>query len=143
MWKISPESRGSLYKGKKTKKPLELKIVRRKLAKGSGVVELEGVNSADAAEKLRGCLVMVEASQLLETEEDEYYWFQLIGLKVYTTQGIYIGEVESLIDRASQSLLVVKYKEEEHLIPMVDAIVKEINLGNSQIVISPIEGLLD
>lgn len=128
---------------KQDEEPREFNIVRRSLEKGSGILELEGVNSVDVAENLRGCLVLIECSDLPETDEDEYYWFQLIGLRVYTTDGGYIGKVVNLIDREPQSLLIVKDGEREHLIPMIDTIIKGINLENSQIVISPIEGLLD
>jgi 16S rRNA processing protein RimM len=128
---------------KQDEDPREFNIVRRSFKKGSGILELEGVNSAGAAESLRGCLVLIETSDLSETDEDEYYWFQLIGLSVYTTDGEYIGKVVNLIDREPQSLLIVRDREREHLIPMIDTIIKQINLENSQIVISPIEGLLD
>lgn len=124
-------------------KPQEFKIIQRRLQKESAIVGLEGVKSAYDAEKLRGCLVMVDISDLAETEEDEYYWFQLIGLTVYTTEGGHVGRVENLIDRTSQSLLVVKEGEKEFLIPMIDKVVKEISLKDSRIVISPLSGLLD
>jgi 16S rRNA processing protein RimM len=124
-------------------KPQEFAIIQRRLHKKSAIVELEGVKSVDDAEKLRGCSVMVDTSDLADTEEGEYYWFQLIGLKVYTTEGGYLGLVENLIDRTSQSLLVVKEGEKEFLIPMIDTVVKEINLKDSRIVVSPLSGLLD
>lgn len=121
----------------------EFKIIQRRLQKESAIVKLEGVRSVADAEKLRGCSVMVDTSDLVETEEGEYYWFQLIGLMVYTTEGAYVGRVENLIDRTLQSLLVVKEDKRELLIPMIDAVVKEINLKDSRIVISPLSGLLD
>ncbi len=124
-------------------KPLEFKIVRRRLEKHSAIVELEGIKSVDAAEELQGCIVLVEASDLPETEENEYYWFQLIGLRVYTTEDKYVGKVEDLIERASQSLLVVKKDRKDRLIPMINTIVREINLEDSRIVIFPLKGLLD
>ena len=124
-------------------KPLEFKIVRRRLEKHSAIVELEGIKSVDAAEGLQGCIVLVEASDLPETEENEYYWFQLIGLRVYTTEDKYVGKVEDLIERASQSLLVVKKDRKDRLIPMINTIVREINLEDSRIVIFPLKGLLD
>jgi len=124
-------------------KPLEFKIVRRRLEKHSAIVELEGIKSVDAAEELQGCIVLVEASDLPETEENEYYWFQLIGLRVYTTEDKYVGKVEDLIERVSQTLLIVKDESKEHLIPMINTIVREINLEDSRIVIFPLKGLLD
>ncbi len=123
--------------------PQEFKIIRMRLEKESAIVGLEGIKSIDDAEKLRGCSVMVDTSDLADTEEDEYYWFQLVGLAVYTTEGEYVGRVENLIDRTSQSLLVVRGGEKEFLIPMIDIVLKEINLKDSRIIVSPLSGLLD
>ncbi len=124
-------------------KPLEFKIIGRKLEKGSVIAKLEGVKSVDDAQRIRGCSVMVEISDLAETEENEYYWFQLIGLRVYTTDRKYVGHVENLMDRISHSLLIVKKGKKEFLIPMINTVVKEINLKDSTLVISPPKGLLD
>ncbi|GBD38868.1 Ribosome maturation factor RimM [bacterium HR37] len=126
-------------------KPQEYRILAKKAQKNLVILKLEGLNSTESAEKLKGSLLMIESSDLPELGEDEYYWFQLMGLKVYTDKGEYVGRVEQLIDRALQSLLVVKNEKEgkEILIPMVDAIVKEINIEKSEIVITPIKGLLD
>ncbi len=113
------------------------------LEKDSAVVELDGVTTLDLARDLTGCLVMVDTSDLLEPEENEYYWFQLIGLEAYTTEGVYIGRVKTLMDRTWQSLLVVENKKKEFLVPMVDSIIKEISLKDSRITILPIKGLID
>ncbi|MGH7807838.1 MAG: ribosome maturation factor RimM [Thermodesulfobacteriota bacterium] len=123
--------------------PCEFKIMERVFQRNCAILKLQGINSAEYAEELKGCTVMVDTSELLELEEDEYYWYQLIGLGVYTTQGTYVGRVENLIDRVQQSLLVIKKGEKEFLVPMVDSIVEEISLENSRIIICPIEGLLD
>jgi 16S rRNA processing protein RimM len=53
-----------------------------------------------------------------------------------------VGRVENLIDRALQSVLVVKDGRKEALIPLSEPIIKEINLKESKIIISPVEGLL-
>ena len=64
-------------------------------------------------------------------------------LETFTDDGQYIGIVDSLIDRSLQSILVVKNEGKEHLIPLTEPIVKEIDLKQSKIIISPIKGLLD
>lgn len=110
--------------------------------KGSAVIRLEGIDSIEEAEKLIGRDVYIEKSDLPELGEGEFYWFELIGLDVYTEGGGYAGKVESLIDRALQSVLVVRDGEKEVLIPLSEPIIKEINLSESRIIISPVEGLL-
>lgn len=110
--------------------------------KGSAVIRLEGIDTVEDAEKLVGRDVYIEKSALPTLEEGEFYWFELIGLETYTADGRYVGRVERLIDRALQSVLVVRDGKKEVLIPLSEPIIKEINLEESKIIISPIEGLL-
>lgn len=123
--------------------PRELKITHNKEYKGSAIIRLEGVHSFEEAKKLKGSLIMVEECDLLDLDNDEYYWFQLIGLNVYLSDGKCLGIVENLIEGTHQSVLIVKNKDKEYLIPFVDTIIKEIDIEKSKIIISPIEGLLD
>ncbi len=124
-------------------KAQEFRIVRARIQKDWAIVKLKGVESPNRAEKLKGAVAYVEASELTELENDEYYWFELIGLEVYTENGRYIGKVENLIERALQSLLIVKNEEQETLIPLTEPFIKTINLEESKIIISPIQGLLE
>ena len=123
--------------------PLELKIIKCRFHKGSAILKLDGVDSIDDAKRLVGSHVYVETSDLRVLEDDEFYWFDLIGLETFTDDGQYIGIVDSLIDRSLQSLLVVKNNGKEYLIPLTEPIVKDIDLEQSKIIISPINGLLD
>jgi len=123
--------------------PLELKILKCSFHKGSAILKLEGVDSIDDTQKLVGKHVYVETSDLRVLEDDEFYWFDLIGLETFTDDGQYIGRVDSLIDRSLQSILVVKNDGKEYLIPLTEPIVKDIDLEQSKIIISPINGLLD
>lgn len=126
--------------GRRGPEPFRLEECR--FDKGSAIVRLEGIDSIEDAEELIGRDVYIDESDLPGLEEGEFYWFELIGLDVYTEDGRYVGRVESLIDRALQSLLVVKDGGKEALIPLSEPIIKEINLKESKIIISPVEGLL-
>lgn len=123
--------------------PVELIITKSRVQKNTAVLKIQGIDSIEDAEKLVGTVIHVQMSDLRELDDEEYYWFDLIGLKAYTEQGEYIGEIKDLIDRSLQSLLVVKNDDKEYLIPLTEPIVKEVNLKQSKIIITPIEGLLD
>ena len=125
-----------------SEEPEMLTVSSCRLHKGTAIIKLDGVDSIDDAEELRGAEVLVDTDDLGGLEEDEYYWFELIGLDVYAEDGSFIGKVEDLIDRAHQSVLVVWDGEAEALIPLAEPIIKEIDLENSKIVITPVEGLL-
>lgn len=123
--------------------PLEFQISTRRFRNNKTIIGLEGIDTIEDALELRGSIVMVHKRDLPEPNEDEYYWFQLIGLDVVSVDGEFIGKVSNLIDREPQSLLVVVNDEKEFLVPMVDTIVEEVKLGESKVIIRPIKGLLD
>lgn len=127
---------------KNSREPEMMAVSTFRFQKGAAVVKLSGVDSINDAEELRGAGVLVDTDELEGLEEDEYYWFDLIGLGVYTEDGAFVGKVEDLIDRAEQSVLIVRNGGVETLIPLAEPIIKEIDLESSKIVITPVDGLL-
>ena len=82
------------------------------------VALLEGLNNRNDAELLAGWDIFINASQLPKTEQNEYYWSDLVGLKVETTTGIHLGNVDYLIETGANDVLVVA-GEKERLIPFL------------------------
>lgn len=123
--------------------PLEYRILSLRFHKNTAILRLNGVETAEDAERLRGKAVYIEESELGELEEDEYYFSDLIGLMAYSESGDYLGTVEEVMERAIQSILVIKNEDKELLVPMSEPIVKEIDLEARKIVISPIKGLFE
>ncbi len=66
--------------------------VRRVTPKGV-IVKIEGVADRTAAEALKGTELFVERSRLPKTDEDEYYYSDLIGLTAEDRDGKRIGTV--------------------------------------------------
>jgi 16S rRNA processing protein RimM len=106
------------------------------------LVKLSTVDSIDDAEKLRGRYLTVGSSELRELPEDEYYAFQIIGLRVKTGDGVLVGRVADLMRGAGNDIYVVESDRGEILIPAVDDFVKSVDLEAGEIVVEPIEGLL-
>jgi 16S rRNA processing protein RimM len=99
------------------------------------VVQLDGVNDRNQAELLRGLEIAVKRDQLPETEDNEYYWVDLEGLKVINREGIDLGVVESLLETGANDVLVVQ-GDKERLIPYVmDEYVLEVNLDSGTILV--------
>jgi 16S rRNA processing protein RimM len=139
---ITELNRLFIYK-KEHEKPVEFNIANLRIQNNTTIIGLEGINTIEEAAELRGSIVMVDKCDLPEPKEDEYYWFQLIGLDVVTIDGKFVGTVKNLIDREPQALLVVENNNKEFLIPMVDTIVQGVELEESEVIITPIEGLFD
>lgn len=72
----------------------------------------------DQARGLIGCKIAVPRRELPEPAEDEYYWADLQGLRVYNRDGFDFGTVARLMETGANDVLVVA-GERERLIPMV------------------------
>ncbi len=123
--------------------PQEFNITSFRFHKNTAILKLYGVDSIEEAQSLGGREVYIQEGELGVLDEDEYYFFDLIGLEAYTEDGTYLGKVEEVMERAIQSILVIKNKESELLVPMAEPIVKEINLEEGKVIISPVKGMLD
>lgn len=118
---------------------------------GRLLVRLAGVTDRDAADALRGTLLVVDSEDLPEIDEaDTYYDHQLEGLRVRTTAGEHIGVVAEVLHTAAGELLAVRREagaagdeNREVLVPFVTAIVTSVSLDDGIVEIDPPEGLLD
>jgi 16S rRNA processing protein RimM len=109
------------------------------------LLRLDGVADRNAADALRGCLFVIDSSDLPPIDEpDTYYDHQLEGLSVRTTTGRQIGTVAEVLHTAGGELLAVKQTDAgELLVPFVSAIVTSVSLESRIVEIDPPEGLLE
>jgi 16S rRNA processing protein RimM len=123
---------------KKNKK--EYIVNRAKPHKNIILLSLKGVGR-DEAETLVDSELLIEKSNLPELEEDTYYWDDIIGLDVYTTDDEYLGRVDSIIATGSNDVYVVKHNTREILIPALASVVLSIDLGQGVMRVNLPEGL--
>ena len=113
---------------------------------GRLIVSFEGVRDRNAAEDLKGTLLVLDSAELpAPADPDEFYDHQLIGLAVVTAAGDPVGEVTDVLHHG-QDLLVVRRAPgpaAEALVPFVSAIVTEVDVPAGRLVIDPPPGLLD
>lgn len=121
-------------------RPLEIESCRPH--KQHLVVKLATIDSVEDAEKLRGQDLTIPRSELYPLPEGKYYTFQLIGLKVVTTEGQTVGRITDIMATASNDVYIVEGNRGEVLIPAIEDVVKSIDLDKGKMVIEAIEGLL-
>jgi 16S rRNA processing protein RimM len=107
--------------------------------KNQVLLTLEGCASREAAEQLVGATLWVQESQLVPLEGDVYYEFQIIGLTVKTTDGETIGPITEIIHTGTNDV----YVTERCLIPAIPDVVRKVDLGNGELTIAVMPGLLD
>lgn len=103
---------------------------------GRGVIaRLDGCDSRDDANGYRGFEIAVERSQLPDAEEGEYYWTDLVGLRVATGDGVELGEVERMMETGANDVMVVRGGI-ERLIPfLVGSVVRSVDVDRGVIVV--------
>ena len=108
------------------KRPVKIVDGRKQ---GKGVVALlPGFQNREQAVTLVGTQIFVRRDQLPATQADEYYWSDLEGLDVHTTEGQVLGRVEKLMETGANDVLVIRGNR-EHLIPFIQGqYVKRVDL---------------
>jgi 16S rRNA processing protein RimM len=94
------------------------------------IAHLEGLEDRDQAAQLRGLRIAVPRSQLPPAPEGEYYWSDLIGLRVVNREGVQLGRVAEIFATGANDVLVVR-GERERLIPFVEPVVVEVDIEAS------------
>ena len=105
-------------------------------AQGRGVVaRLHGCHDRDEALGYRGCEIAVERSRLPDLEDGEFYWTDLVGLRVVTADGIDLGEVERMLETGANDVMVIR-GEFERLIPFLPGtVVQSVDVERRAIVV--------
>ena len=112
---------------------------------GRLLLSFEGVADRSAAELLRGVLLQAEVAEDERPEDpEEFYDRQLVGLRVVTTTGEFVGEIAEVIHLPAQDLLAVRREgRPEALVPLVADIVPHVDLAAGQVIVDPPPGLFD
>lgn len=110
--------------------------------KGIIILAFQEVRGLGEAEKLVGSRVYLTKDILPALAPDEFYWFQLFGLKVFTEKGTYLGIIRGIMPTGSNDVFVVRQDREEYLIPAIAEVVKEVDLRAKIMIIRPMAGLL-
>lgn len=103
------------------------KVEKAARHKGNLLIRLAGITSSESAAQFIGCDVLISHDDLSELPEDEFYWFQLEGLRVVDCQQGDIGKVIEIFTTPAHDILVVRGSRGEVLIPVVDAFILKID----------------
>ena len=122
-----------LQKGSEIK---EVKLVDGRRQGKQIISAIDGITDRDAAAALSGWEILIDKSQLPDAEEGEYYWADMVGLKVETDQGVALGVVDHLLETGANDVLVVMDGTRERLIPFLQQqTVLKIDLENNLMVV--------
>lgn len=120
-----------------------VKINSWRFQKGAVLLNLESVDTMELAEKLKFTKLYAKKEDLPKLPKGEYYFFELIGLKVMLPDGEELGEVTDVIENNASNLLEIKKTDgEKVLVPNIPVFVSKVDTDDGKIIITPIEGLI-
>ncbi|SMC25820.1 16S rRNA processing protein RimM [Desulfacinum hydrothermale DSM 13146] len=107
-------------------------------------VRFREVGHMQAARALVGLEVGVPEEELPELEEGEYYHYQLVGLRVETVSGHFLGILKEILESPAHDIYVVEDERGgELLLPAVEEIVRAVRPEENRVVVQPPAGLTD
>ena len=95
------------------------------------VLELEGVDTRDQAEALRGAWLLIPPEERMPLEEGQYYIDDLIGMEVFTETGERVGKLKHVRHGAAYDL----YDIGAYTIPAVEEYILEVDVPNKRMVV--------
>jgi 16S rRNA processing protein RimM len=122
---------------------LDLKIEDFRFQNGRLVLKFAGRDSVESAELLRDCEICIAESDTVELDEGEFFDWQLVGCRVETIGGRFVGIVSELQRTGGTENLLVESETRDHLIPFAESICVDVDIENKLIRIDPPDGLLD
>ena len=113
-------------------------------AKGVVIARIAGIDDRNQAEALRGLRLHLRRSALPQTEAEEYYHADLIGLEAVLGDGTPVGRVRAIHDfGAGDTLEVTRPGAPPVMVPFTRAVVPIVEPAAGRLVLDPPPGLLD
>lgn len=92
--------------------------------------------------------IKVDYRDVVPLPPGRHYIFELIGLRVVTTDGLDLGVIADVIQTGANDVYVVNpnpgiTRQRQILIPVIDSVVLDINLDTQTVSVNLLEGLID
>ena len=94
-------------------------------------------------EAYRGSELYVERKDGVPLRKDEYYVADLIGMKVFTEDGVRFGSLKDVMETGANDVYIVDSEEHgEVLIPAIKACIRDVDVEGQKMVVHLLEGLI-
>ena len=104
-------------------------------------IKLTGIDDRQTALEFRNFELSCRFEQLPKQESDEFYVFDLVGLKVVGSQDEEIGSVSEILEMPAADMIVVETETDSILVPFARRFIDSISLERKTIKVSSIDEL--
>jgi 16S rRNA processing protein RimM len=114
----------------------QFEVTKARAAKDHLVATLKGVTDRAAAEKLNGLELYIARDQLPDTDDDEYYHADLIGLAAQTIAGEPLGRVIAMHNFGAGDIIeIAPPAGSTLLLPFTNAVVPTVDIAGGRVLI--------
>jgi len=108
----------------------EFKVQTKRL-----LIKMPGVSQREAAAGFVGYELGADRDSFSALCQGEYYWIDLIGCDVETSDGSQLGKIESMIETGSSDVMEITGKNKKHLIPFDNKYLSVVEVEKRRIVV--------
>ena len=117
--------------------------VRSRPHKNIVLCKIEGVESIEAAERLRGKIVYIDRDEV-ELGEGVHFVQDLIGLEARDLDtGEVYGTLTDVLRTGANDVYEITRDGKKYLVPVIDEVVREINTEEGYVLLTPMKGIFD
>ena len=98
-------------------------------------IKMPGVSQREAAAVFVGYELGTDRDSFSALGQGEYYWIDLIGCFVETSDGAKLGKIESMIETGSSDVMEITGKNKKHLIPFDNKYLSAVEVAKRRIVV--------
>ena len=122
---------------------IPVKIKTHRTNKNFDLLKFVDMHHINDVEKYKGCEILVDAANLSALDDEEFYFYEIIGCEVKTTADVVLGEIIDILQTGANDVWVVKRKgEKDALIPYIEDVVKAVDIENKTVTVELLEGLI-
>jgi 16S rRNA processing protein RimM len=121
---------------------LALTIAHVRTHKSTLLVRFQEWDNINQAEGFKGAWLYAPENEVVKDEEDGFFFHQIIGCQVVTTDGKQVGRVKEILALPANDVWVVSREgEKDLLLPYIEDIIKEVDVAQQVITMEWMEGL--
>lgn len=110
--------------------------------KGMQLLKFNEYDNINDVEHFRDCFLSVAEDQQQPLEDGAYYYHQIIGLQVETTDGRPLGKIKEIMAPGANDVWVVQRPHQKDLLlPVIKDVIKKVDLDNQKVIVELMEGL--
>lgn len=122
----------------------ELVVTSHRTHKNFDLLTFENYTNVNDVVGMKEGILKVDEAQLSSLPEDEFYFHEIIGCDVYSSDGTQIGTVKEILTPGANDVWVVQTQNNKDVyIPYIPQVVKTVHIEKKEIIIEPMEGLLE